>query len=322
MPNIHLFGLGGTIALDSVGGEPRRSANEILETAGCFVPQAVDRVTSFLQVPSTDIRFDDLVRLARHVRDTVPAGDVIVITQGTDTLAESAFTMDLLLGAHRTVVVTGACGRIRCWARMARAILLMPSGRPPSQLLKVLAPWSSLTEPSTPRHVNKDHAHSLSAFTSWPGPIGWVAEDRVHIAARPPAMWRSSLDHMGQVPPVALISTSLGDDGRLLSALPDLGYAGVVVEGLGGGHVPSRMALLLEALAATTPVVITKGTRCGSALSSTYAYPGSEVDLLGRGLIGSGWLTAAQARVLLGLLLAQGADLYGIRDVFSQARQW
>jgi L-asparaginase len=231
--------------------------------------------------------------------------------------------MDLLLGADRTVVVTGATrSGSMLGSDGARNLVdaIRTAAEPAVEGLGALVVLDGTIHAA--RHVNKDHAHSLSAFSSWPGPIGWVAEDRVYIASRPPAMWRSSLDHMEQVPPVALISTSLGDDGRLLSALPDLGYAGVVVEGLGGGHVPSRMAPMLEALAATTPVVITKGTRCGSALSSTYAYPGSEVDLLGRGLISSGWLTAAQARVLLGLLLAQGADPYGIRDVFSQAPRW
>ena len=57
--------------------------------------------------------------------------------------------------------------------------------------------------------------------------------------------------------PVALIRWTMGDDGRMLGALPGLGYAGAVIEGMGAGHVPADAADAVGALAASMPVVLT-----------------------------------------------------------------
>ena len=43
--------------------------------------------------------------------------------------------------------------------------------------------------------------------------------------------------------------STLDDDGRLLSVMEQQGYAGLVIEAMGGGHVPSVMVGVLEDLA-------------------------------------------------------------------------
>jgi L-asparaginase len=55
-------------------------------------------------------------------------------------------------------------------------------------------------------------------------------------------------------------------------------------------------------------------------LRHTYGYPGSERDLLDRGLIQSGFLDPAKARVLLTLLLADDADRARITSAFDRYR--
>jgi len=50
------------------------------------------------------------------------------------------------------------------------------------------------------------------------------------------------LDRVPDVVPVALAQAALGDGGRLLRALPGLGYRGTVVEAMGGGHLPRSWA--------------------------------------------------------------------------------
>jgi L-asparaginase len=54
-------------------------------------------------------------------------------------------------------------------------------------------------------------------------------------------------------------------------------------------------------------------------MTSMDAYGGSEVDLLSRGLISSGAVDAAAARVLLRLLLKAHASLATIAEAFQQA---
>src|SRR5439155_20484770 len=112
---------------------------------------------------------------------------------------------------------------------------------------------------------------------------------------------------VGQQPRVALATIVLGDDGVLLDQLAariDV----VLMAGFGVGHVPQRLVPVLEDLAARVTVVLASRTGAGSVLAGTYGFPGSERDLLDRGLISAGFLDPYKARVLLGALLGAGAD--------------
>jgi L-asparaginase len=93
----------------------------------------------------------------------------------------------------------------------------------------------------------------------------------------------------------------------------------VVVEVFGGGHVPKGIADALSALNSRVPVVFATRTGAGELYESTYAFPGSERDLLERGLISAGMLDGLKARLLLTLLLATGADRSDIRERFAEA---
>jgi L-asparaginase len=99
----------------------------------------------------------------------------------------------------------------------------------------------------------------------------------------------------------------------LLSSPP----AGIVVAGLGAGHAPSGTVDAIGSLASRLPVVLASRTGAGEVFSGTYGYPGSESDLLGRGCIGAGELDPLKARVLLALLLGEGADQNRIRQTFA-----
>lgn len=157
------------------------------------------------------------------------------------------------------------------------------------------------------RFVGKTHTLSPSAFQSRPvGPLGWVAEGHPVIATRPPTRLHLDVPSDTVVPPVALVRMSLEDDGRILRALASLGFAGAVIEGFGGGHVTPPMVPLIERLALQMPVVLASRTGSGEALSSTYRYPGSEIELLKADLVLAGSLDGLKARVLLALCLAAG----------------
>jgi L-asparaginase len=52
-------------------------------------------------------------------------------------------------------------------------------------------------------------------------------------------------------------------------------------------------------------------------LTHTYGYPGAEIDLLSKGLISAGMLSAPKAKVALQILLSTGADLGRIKEVFA-----
>ena len=106
--------------------------------------------------------------------------------------------------------------------------------------------------------------------------------------------------------PIALYTVGLGGDGRLLEAVGLLGYEGLVIEALGGGHVLIYMAEPLQTLAGEMPVVLASRTGSGEVLRNTYGFTGSETDLLSRGLISAGMLDGPKVRLLLSLLLRAG----------------
>ena len=82
---------------------------------------------------------------------------------------------------------------------------------------------------------------------------------------------------------------------------------------MGAGHVPARLVPALGDLCLRMPVVLASRVGAGRICERTYDYPGSETDLLGRGLISAGALSGLKARVLLTVCLRSGR-----RDLFER----
>ena len=159
------------------------------------------------------------------------------------------------------------------------------------------------------------HATSTATFASPnAGPIGLVNEGRVRILARPQRL--APLPAPARSARVALYTTTLDDDIALVRRLAR-DCEGLVVAGYGVGHVPSEMAPVLGELAERMPVVLTSRTGSGPVLRQTYGAVGSETDLQRRGLINGGLLDAYKARILLKLLLANGAGQAEIAAEFA-----
>jgi L-asparaginase len=328
LPRIAVFSLGGTIAStasDAGGVAPQLDAADLVAAVPQLSKVAQVETVAFRQLPGASLTLDDAVELAAAVRERLTAGAAgAVVTQGTDTIEEMAFALDLLVDVAAPTVVTGA---------MRNPTL--PGADGPANVLAAVAVAAAPQaanlgcvvvlgdEIHAARFVRKTNTASPAAFASpAAGRLGWVVEDRPHVVLSPPAISRigalAALQVPRPVPQVALVTMTLGDDGRLLEQVASCGYAGLVVEGFGGGHVPARAVPALAGLARDMPVVLASRTGAGQVLRDTYGFAGSERDLAGLGLVSAGFLDGLKARILLSLLLAGGADADAVRKAFAE----
>jgi L-asparaginase len=323
-PRIVVFSTGGTIASvrgDDGGAEPRLTADELLRAVPAL--DAVGDMTTvrFRQVPSSELSLADMIALAAEIGRAIAGGATsAIVTQGTDTLEETAFALSLLWDGDAAVVLTGAMRNATLPGADGPANLFasaLVAASPVTRGLGALVVFND--EVHLPIFVRKTHTTNPATFHSLlTGPIGWIVENQVRIALRPVARHHVGIvAPPGAVAPVALVKAALGDDGRLLDPIPDLGYRGLVIEATGGGHVPSAVVAPLARLACVMPVVLTSRAGAGEVLRTTYGFPGSEIDLLRRGLIHGGMLDGPKARILLSLLLTGKADTGLIAEAFA-----
>lgn len=319
-----LFTLGGTIAMaghDGGGVVARLPGDELVAEIDGLADIDIE-IRDVQALPSAALSFEDVLEVVELAEDAVADGAVgVVLTQGTDTLEECAFLIDsvwtldapfAVTGAMRNPTLAGADGP----ANMTAAVEV--AAAPHAASRGALVVFND--EIHAARYVRKTHTSSPATFASPDlGPIGRLVEGRPRFLADLPArrpvigVSRPAL----ATTRVGLYVAALDDDGGLLPS-GGRGQDGLVVAGFGVGHVPPDLAPLLGELAERMPVVLTSRAGSGSVFAATYGAIGSERDLLRRGLLSGGFLHPYQARVLLRLLLAAGADRAEIAAAFAE----
>lgn len=324
-PRLLVVALGGTIAMTATPGshgsdgvQPRLTARDLTAAVPELHQVGGIEAIDFRQSPGASLTIDDVAELAARLHlETKRGAQGIVVTQGTDTLEETAFLLDLLYqedtpvvltGAMRNPTLAGADGPANLLAAVRTAASPHACGR---GVLVVFA-----DEIHTARLVRKVHSTSINAFTSpSAGPIGHVVEGvaRFHFDADRSVGGLSAFRRPAEV---ELIEVSLGSSGVLLDGLEEK-VDGLVIAAFGAGHLPASWVSRVERIAARIPVVLSTRTGAGSVLSSTYTFPGSESDLLSRGLIRSGSLDARKARLLLLAHVRAGSDREALMRAFA-----
>ncbi|HEY4570952.1 MAG TPA: asparaginase domain-containing protein, partial [Kribbella sp.] len=184
--SVALFTVGGTI---SMAGDRRLTGADLtVAVPGLAELAQTVEIQDVEKIPSADLTAAKLLEIVDAASKAVTAGAVgAVVTQGTDTLEESAFLADLVWPHPQPLVFTGA---------MRNPTLAGPDG--PANLLAAVRVASSPAardlgalvvfneEIHAARWVRKTHSTSTATFASPnTGPIGQVVEDRVRILTRP-----------------------------------------------------------------------------------------------------------------------------------------
>ena len=305
-PVLHIFSLGGTIAMAPIQSEgsgvrPAFSAHDLIAAAPELAEIADVQAHSLSLKGSGNLLFSEIAELCAHA--AAVSGDGIMVTQGTDTMEETAFLASLLhkgpqpmvfTGAMRSPTQPGADGKANL---MAAALTAIEKGGPAVSVVMN-------DEIHHPFYVTKSHTSNVAAFQSpVRGPVGQIAEGKVFLHPVQPSPTFETPDSFAKI---ALLSAVLDDDGNLFDAVLNAGYAGLVVEGFGAGHVSEIVAEKLAVIAQEVPVILASRVRAGSVFEKTYGYRGAEIDLLSKGLVPAGRLSGRKARILLSLILGLG----------------
>jgi L-asparaginase len=273
-------------------------------------------------VSSSDVRPHHLRAVLDQARAAVDDGAAgVVLTHGTDTLEETAFLLERYWDREAPLVVTGAMRPASALGADGPANLrdaVRAATAPSARGLGVLAVFDGHVHLAD--RVVKASSRGVSAFASEPtGPTAIVGAEDLRLLHLPlPRAARIAGSPPDRFPSVPVLTAGLDEDLALLDHLPAEQVAGLVVAGVGMGHVsPAAMPRVRRLLGAGVPVVVTARPFGGGTSTHHYAYPGSEVDLLGAGAVMAGLLPAPKARLLLQALLAGGASSGGIREAFE-----
>lgn len=333
-PTVAVLSCGGTIAAEPEegGAAPAKSGAQLLEAVPALEGRANYRTREVCSRPGFDMRWGDVLETATLTTDVVEKTsdepvDGVVVTHGTDTLADTAYALELLGDLSVPVVVTGAQRRLD-----------EPSSDAPANLVTAVraatddrfAPGVHVAfdqELHAARDVVKTHTNALDTFQSpGKGPVATFSRGDVRLHRRPER--RAVVPPLGDVDPgsvprVPVVHSGTGVGSRRLERILDVGgdegsdgdgdpgdggLGGVVVEGTGLGNVTGALGGRIASLASDIPVVV--GTRChAGSTEPVYGTSGGAVTLERAGVAFAGDLSTSKARVKLALGRAAGVDV-------------
>ncbi|MFW5964248.1 MAG: asparaginase [Natronomonas sp.] len=303
---VHVIATGGTIAStedgDEAGAAPSLSGDDLVEAVPDLESFAEVSVESIASNPGFDMSPAVCARVAERVRAITGEVDGVVVTHGTDTLAETAHYLGLTTDGP--VVVTGAQRRPDELGSDGHTNLRTAVRAAAHERLAAGAFVAFDEELHAAATVQKSHTSSLDTFQSpEAGPIARFTRRRVHWHRDPPAT-----DTLLPVPdpeshpavPIVVSASGVGRD-----AFTDAASRGdaVVVAGTGLGNTTGSLG---EAIAdADCPVVI--ASRCyAGPTEPVYGTPGGAATLANYDHVQFAHGTPWAARIELILAVAAG----------------
>ncbi|CAM4122196.1 asparaginase [Campylobacter armoricus] len=316
---ISVLGIGGTICMlkDELGGvSPKLSAKALVDSIGLKENINIE-AKNVLAVPSPSLKFEDILEIIKVAKNEIRNNsNGIVITQGTDTLEESAFLLSLLWDEEIPMIVTGAMKNPSeigsdGASNLYQSILVASDKL--SQKRGVLVVFNHVIY--QPRFLHKSNSFSLETFKSINGGnIGYIYEKQVKYIS---PVYKNKIYHIPNKinKKVAIIPACLSGDDYFLDNLS--AFDGLIINGFGAGHVSFDFIEKIKSLSLNIPCVVASRTGSGPTAYNTYSYRGSEIDLQKNGFIMGGFFDCLKARIFLTLLLMNNFNKEEILKEFN-----
>jgi len=301
----------------SRSGRPRMSGQDLLST----LPEIenVARVEVDDGNPHEVATVEDLRSLAIHIEDFLQSPDVdgMVLIQGTNSMEETAYFLNLTVHTRKPIVITGA----------QRPYTALSTDGPVNLLDAIRVASDSETrgrgvvvvtngEINAARDVTKTNTYRLQTFRSRDlGLLGYADADRI-VFYRSPTR-RHTLDSefsvrdLERMPIVDILYIHTGSRPGQVDAAIGLGATGLVIAGSGAGSTGNLTRELTE-VAASGRAIVVQSSRVGE----------------GRVVRGNNWheprmvvadnLSPHKSALLLALALTRTSDPDEIQRMFEQ----
>lgn len=278
----------------------------------------IDELNPF-NVPSPHMTIQHVKQLKDIILEAVTNKyyDGFVITHGTDTLEETAFLLDLILGIEQPVVITGAMrssNEIGSDGLYNYISAIRVASDEKARHKGVMVVFND--EIHTARNVTKTHTSNTNTFQSPNhGPLGVLTKDRVQFHHMP--YRQQALENVNDKLNVPLVKAYMGMPGDIFSFYSREGIDGMVIEALGQGNIPpSALEGIQQLVSLNIPIVLVSRSFNG-IVSPTYAYDGGGYQLAQQGFIFSNGLNGLKARLKLLVALSNNLDKAEIKSYFE-----
>ena len=332
LPNIVLMSMGGTIAsrgdtrlnITNYGGkgaprvDPQHWVEDLPDLKGIANITLEDQRAPQDRPTGTETH-EDFARVAKRLNELAsdPKVDGIVVTHGTNTMAETAYYMNLTVKTDKPIVFVGSQ---RPWTGL--------SGDGPRNLydaVRVAASKDAWGKGvlhcmdqfiNTARDVDKTSAYRVDTFKGVDvGAIGFADPDKVVFYREPVRRHTTQSEFAGkdyqQLPPVEVAFAYRDAPGYLIDAMVEHGARGIVVEGTGAGSPTSSESEAIKRAQAKGVVVVATARTNGGRVQDTPRRREAKI-------VPGDNLLPEKARILLQLALTTTTDLTEIQRIFDE----
>lgn len=330
-PKVVIVSMGGTIAstadsrlnVNNYGGPGNRigtaewlaelpELQDIAEVVG-EDPIPKDR-------PRGGMQFEHIYIVAKRLQElaTDPSVDGIVVTHGTNTMAETAWFMHLTVDTEKPIVFVGSQ---RPWSalsadgpmNMYNAVRI--AATPEAGGMGVLHMMNDTLNGA--RDVTKTIAYRVQTFKSLDtGPLGYADADKVVIYTKPLRRHTSKSEFNistlpEELPSVEILYAYTEAPGYLVDTLVEQGVKGIVIDGTGAGSLAGGQSDAIKK-AQEKGIIVVATARTGSG----------RVQLTPRrieaNIVPGDNLPPEKARILLMLALSKTNDIEEIIRIYDQ----
>lgn len=332
LPTVVLMSMGGTIAsrgdtrlnITNYGGKdyprvnPDDWVNDLPELRG-LANLIIEDQRSPVDRPSGPETFEDCRRVAKRLNEIAldPKVDGIVVTHGTNTMAEVAYYMNLVVKTDKPIVFVGSQ---RPWTSL--------SGDGPRNLydaVRVAASKEAYGKGvmhcmnqyiNTAREVTKTNAYRVQTFKGTDfGAIGFADPDKVVFMREPIRRHTVNSEFAGKdfetLPPVEIFYGYREAPGYLIDAAVEHGAKGLIIDGVGAGVATTSQTEAIKRAQAKGVVVVMTARTHGGRVQDTPRRREAKI-------VPGDDLMPEKARILLQFALTQTTELAEVKRIFDE----